>query len=81
MKLRESYISTLGRGATNQTELSKDSIAELSIVLPAAELVADYEEQAQVTEAQIARLSAYDVKLREARDLLEPKLMSGEVAV
>lgn len=78
-KLLEGQISNLGRGATNQTELSRDSIGELRLLLPKSELLEEYEGQARVMETQVNVLSAENVRLREARDLLLPRLMSGEL--
>ena len=77
----ESYIATLGRGATNQTELSKDDIAALEIVLPSASPAQMFESLVEPTFRQIRILSIQIEKLLKARDLLLPKLMNGEVAV
>ncbi len=81
LKMLEGHISALGRGATNQTELSRDSIAELPLLLPTTELVQEYEEQSQSIEAQINVLLTQNTRLRDARDLLLPRLMSGELVV
>lgn len=77
----ESYIATLGRGATNQTELSKDVIAALEIVLPSSRPAQMFESIVAPDFRQIRVLSAQIEKLIKARDLLLPKLMNGEVAV
>mgnify|MGYP001047033064 CR=1 FL=1 len=77
----ESYIATLGRGATNQTELSKDDIAALEIVLPSSDFAQIFESIVTPTFRQISILSEQIEKLAKARDLLLPKLMNGEVTV
>jgi type I restriction enzyme, S subunit len=77
----ESYIATLGRGATNQTELSKDDIAALEIFLPSSGPAQMFEATATPIFGQIRVLSEQSEKLRQARDILLPKLMNGEVAV
>ena len=77
----ESYVATLGRGATNQTELSKDDIAALEIVLPSSSSAQIFESIVAPTFRQIRILSVQIEKLIKARDLLLPKLMNGEVAV
>lgn len=79
MKLREEYISSLGRGATNQTELSRESIAELPLLVPTKDLRWEYDNLMQSIERQINLLSAQNGKLREARNLLLPRLMSSEL--
>jgi type I restriction enzyme S subunit len=77
----ESYVATLGRGATNQTELSRDDIAALEIVLPSSSSTQIFETIVAPTFRQIRILSEQIEKLIKARDLLLPKLMNGEVAV
>lgn len=77
----ESYVATLGRGATNQTELSKDDIAALEIVLPSSNSAQIFESIVAPTFRQIRILSEQIEKLIKARDLLLPKLMNREVAV
>ncbi len=75
----ESYIATLGRGATNQTELSKDDIAVLEVILPASSPAHLFETTVAPAFRQIRILSEQIEKLSHARDLLLPRLMSGEV--
>jgi type I restriction enzyme, S subunit len=77
----ESYVATLGRGATNQTELSKDDIAALEIDLPSSRPAQIFESIVAPSFRQIRVLSEQIEKLIKARDLLLPKLMNGEVVV
>ncbi len=77
----ESYVAALGRGATNQTELSKDDIAALEIVLPSSSTAQLFESIVAPTFRQIRVLSEQIEKLIKARDLLLHKLMNGEIAV
>ncbi|SDB09511.1 type I restriction enzyme, S subunit [Desulfonatronum thiosulfatophilum] len=77
----EPYIATLGRGATNQTELSKDDIAALEIVLPTPGLAQIFERTVAPIFHQIRILSEQIQKLAKSRDFLLPKLMNGEVTV
>ncbi len=77
----EPRFSTMGRGATNQTELSRGQIGEVEIVLPSDPLLQQFEEFAAPIFGQVATLMEENEKLRAARDLLLPRLMSGEIAV
>lgn len=77
----EPRFSTMGRGATNQTELSRGQIGEAEIMVPSHSLIQQFEEFATPLFRQIATLVDQNQKLRTARDLLLPKLMSGEIAV
>lgn len=52
-----------------------------SILVPTKNLVEQYERQVQDTYTQINILRTQNIKLAQARDLLLPKLMSGELTV
>jgi type I restriction enzyme S subunit len=77
----EPRFSTMGRGATNQTELSRGQIGEATILAPSHSLVQQFEEFAAPLFGQVAVLMEQTQKLRAARDLLLPRLMSGEISV
>jgi type I restriction enzyme S subunit len=77
----EPRFSTMGRGATNQTELSRGQIGEAEILVPSHSLVQQFEEFAAPLFGQVVALMEQNRKLRAARDLLLPRLMSGEIAV
>jgi type I restriction enzyme, S subunit len=77
----ESYFSTMGRGATNQTELSRSTIGEIKILVPASTISKEFERSVDPISQQIYRLIVQNKKLTEARDLLLPRLMNGEIAV
>jgi type I restriction enzyme S subunit len=71
----------MGRGATNQTELSKDTIADLPFLWPPNLVTQQFEQFAEKTTDQVRNLTQQNIKLQEARDLLLPRLMNGEVPV
>jgi type I restriction enzyme, S subunit len=77
----EARFSTMGRGATNQTELSRGQIGEVRILVPQRSLVQQFEDVAGSSFRQAWVLMEQNEKLRAARDLLLPRLMSGEIAV
>ncbi len=79
--LKEEFIATLGRGATNQTELSKDDIAAINFNIPSSVLLREFENQAASTTEMIVTLMSQNAQLAKARDLLLPRLMSGSLAV
>lgn len=81
MTLKQDFIATLGRGATNQTELSKEDIGAIALDLPSYDLRMSFEVQVAETAAMIVNLAAQNDQLARARDLLLPKLMSGAIAV
>ena len=77
----EPRFSTMGKGATNQTELSPAAIGETSILMPSHTLIEQFESFAEPLYEQVSNLIAQNQKLRAARDLLLPRLMSGELPV
>ncbi len=79
--LWESQFSTMGRGATNQTELSPTTIGDAAIVMTSKTLLEQFELFAKPVSEQISNLTAQNEKLRAARDLLLPRLMSGEIKI
>jgi type I restriction enzyme S subunit len=77
----EPRFSTMGKGATNQTELSPAAIGETAILVPPHTLLEQFETFAEPVYEQVTNLTQQNQKLRVARDLLLPRLMSGELTV
>jgi type I restriction enzyme S subunit len=77
----ESRFSTMGKGATNQTELSPATIGSVEIAMPSPTLLEQFEFFAEPLYEQVTNLVVQNERLRSARDLLLPRLMSGEIAV
>lgn len=77
----EDFLATMGRGATNQTELSKDTVAELSFLCPPHLLTEQFEVFAKATAIQVQNMMQQNTMLVKARDLLLPRLMNGEIKV
>jgi type I restriction enzyme S subunit len=71
----------MGRGATNQTELSRSTIGEIRILVPALDTAKEFESFVDPIYQQINRLILQNKKLTAARDLLLPRLMNGELTV
>jgi type I restriction enzyme S subunit len=77
----EPQFSTMGRGATNQTELSPSQIGDATILMPNKALTDEFESFTEPISQQVTNLVFQNDKLRAARDLLLPRLMSGEITV
>jgi type I restriction enzyme, S subunit len=73
-------LATLFTGATIK-HLPREKLAKVSVKVPNARLADLFKEQIHPMERQIALLQSSSRKASEARDLLLPRLMSGEVAV
>jgi type I restriction enzyme S subunit len=77
---RVEEIGSMGSGST-YPEVSRSKFREFKVLVPEMKLVSLFEEQAALLLGQIRVLKQQNEKLRVARDLLLPKLMSGEIAV
>lgn len=81
LKLLQPYLMSLGKGSTNQQELYKSDLAACLLLLPEEYIMNAFERQAQELHDTIAVKTKQISSLREARDRLLPKLMSGEIEV
>ena len=77
----EPHFESLGAGATGQTELRRDRIGETDIVLPPPKLRRIFSGQVVSMRQMGLNQSARNTVLRRTRDLLLPRLISGEVDV
>ena len=68
-------------GGATYKEINKGKFRALLVVIPEASLLREFEEQASTLHAQVRSLHAINQKLAQARDLLLPRLMNGEIAV
>lgn len=73
-------LATLFTGATIK-HLPREKLAKVMIVVPPARLLSVFSAQARLIENQLALLEAANRRALAARDLLLPRLMSGEIAV
>jgi type I restriction enzyme S subunit len=79
---QESIIENMGEGSTNQTELSPRKLGEeIKISIPTRNVMIEFENQSIPNFNLIWNLQKQNTKLREARDILLPRLMSGEIVV
>ena len=74
-------FDSLGTGSTGQTELGRETIANAEFILPPKELQDKFSEVVIPMRQQTNVLTAKNANLRRTRDLLLPRLVSGEIAV
>lgn len=77
---KRQLLSYAQKGSTREA-LTKEGLSNFEITLPPPELVAHFGEIAECSFLQRETLALQNQKLRTARDLLLPKLMSGEIEV
>jgi type I restriction enzyme, S subunit len=78
--LREMDLKQFNGGASVPT-LDRKSVHRVEILIPPALMLRSFDEFASDVFMQIKSLTTQNEKLRTARDLLLPRLMSGELAV
>ena len=81
LKFNQSYFTDMGKGSTNQLELSRETIQNLAVFIPTKDIINRFELVAQALHDRITLLSNEIIRLQESRDRLLPKLMSGEMKI
>ena len=81
LKARQTYLMGMGKGSTNQLELSRGTIQDLDIYVPSEVVLSQFEQVAQPIHDKISVISKSILQLQTARDHLLPRLMSGELAM
>lgn len=77
----EGYLAKQGRGATNQTELSRGTIEDLQILMPPSSLIEEFEGVVGPIFSQISNLFKQNGRISQARALLLPRLLDGRISV
>ena len=81
LKMQQDYLMSAGKGSTNQLELSRETIGNCKILIPEQKIAEQAEKNFVVIHNKMKECSMQIARLREIRDLLLPKLMSGEMEV
>ncbi len=77
----QEQFESLGIGATGQTSLRIETIEDVQVALPSATLLEAFENLVSPMWTQVGVLKHQIEKLRAARDLLLPRLLSGRIEV
>ena len=80
LKENVEYFISLGTGATFK-EITKGVFKTIELVVPVHAIISQFEETMQPFALQILNLQRKNTVLRRTRDLLLPRLISGEVDV
>ena len=81
LKMQQDYLMSAGKGSTNQLELSRETIGNCKILVPERKMAGQAEKNFAAIHDKMKECSMKITRLREARDLLLPKLMSGGMEV
>lgn len=77
----EKYIESLHTGSTGQTELPRDHVKAIRLVLPSDESLERFNKMSEPSVRLIAANQEENKRLADLRDALLPKLVSGEIDV
>ena len=77
---KRQLLSYAQKGSTREA-LTKEMVANFEVTLPSDALMRQFSEVAGLSFKQCENLALQNQKARAARDLLLPRLMSGEIAV
>ncbi|MDI1355737.1 MAG: restriction endonuclease subunit S [bacterium] len=82
IKSQENVITNMGKGSTNQLELSRNDLKDLvEVIVPMMEYQQQFETLIEPTLKLSAKLTAQNLLLKESRDILLPRLMNNEIEV
>jgi len=77
----QNYFESQGRGATGQAELGRDTIKETKVIIAPKEIQDHFSNRIDSLRNLAMKLDKKNQNLRKTRDLLLPKLISGEIDV
>ena len=80
LKDRFQEEDTMGSG-TIFNAITKTDLLGVQLLKPSRSIVSNFEETAEPISLELANLTAKNQNLRQTRDLLLPKLISGEIGV
>lgn len=77
----ESFIESLHTGSTGQTELPRERVSSIRVLVPSSGALNQFNRFVSPMVGKVNMLQRSIAAAREARDRLLPKLMSGEIEV
>jgi type I restriction enzyme S subunit len=77
----QGHFESLGQGATGQTELGREAIANTDFIAASKDIQEKFSATVKPMRGLVVWLLEKNENLRQTRDLLLPKLISGEVEV
>lgn len=78
---KEYEIESMASGSTGQTELSRERLGSLKVIMPPSKQLEDFSAIVEPFMKQITINNKETLQLAKLRDTLLPKLMSGEIQI
>ena len=81
MSQMKEQLDALGSNGSTFTNVNKHKFENMEVFVPNQKVLNGFSEEFEAPFNLILTLQKHNTKLREARDILLPRLMSGEIAV
>jgi type I restriction enzyme S subunit len=81
MSQMKEQLDALGSNGSTFTNVNKNKFENMEVLVPNQKVLAQFAQEFEPPFNLILTLQKQNTKLREARDILLPRLMSGEIAV
>jgi type I restriction enzyme S subunit len=81
MSQMKEQLDALGSNGSTFTNVNKNKFENMEVIVPNQKILSEYAEEFEASFSLILTLQKKNTKLREARDILLPKLMSGQIEV
>ena len=81
MKGMKEQLDALGSSGSTFTNVNKNKFENMEVEAPSEKILIEFAKQVESNFKLILTLQKQNTKLREARDILLPRLMSGEIEV
>lgn len=78
---KEYEIESMASGSTGQTELSRERLGALKVIIPPSRQLEDFSDIVEPFMKKITINNQETIQLAKLRDTLLPKLMSGEIQI
>jgi type I restriction enzyme S subunit len=79
MSQMKEQLDALGSNGSTFTNVNKDKFENMEVLIPNQKVLSEFAEEFESTFNLILTLQKQNTKLREARDILLPKLMNGQI--
>lgn len=81
MRDKKELLDAIGSNGATMTNVNKGKFENIELLIPNDELIISYGKEVKPYFEQIINLTKTNIKLKEARDILLPRLMFGEIKV
>jgi type I restriction enzyme S subunit len=81
MSQMKEQLDALGSNGSTFTNVNKNKFENMEVLVPNIKALREFADEFEAPFNLILNLQTQNTKLRQARDILLPRLMSGEISV